>query len=313
MSVRVTLLMFGFLFASAQAMVYAQSQSQPQSQPQPVSISTSSTPADKPALPTVVSINLCADQLVLAFADDSQILSLSHLSHDPAGSVYADMAKRYPTNTGHVEEVLPLQPDLVIAGQYTSRYTLQLLESVGLRVEILPIADSIEALQDNVLQVSRWLGRPEVGQQEVARMQQQLAALSSVTESKPRAAVYDPNGYTVGDNSLRGQSLKLAGWHNVATDKGIGSYGSLSLESLITLAPDALFESPYSPDTWSRGQALSVHPALKHRGLKTKVISIPSSQTICGGPWTVDLIRELEQERISMQSITSSDSVSDSN
>lgn len=265
--------------------------------------STVLAPTTDQKLPTVVSINLCADQLILAFADDRQILSLSNLSHDPAGSIYADAARRFSTNSGQVEEILPLNPDIVIAGQFTSRYTLQLLESVGLRVEILPIADSMDSLQQNVLDVTTWLERPTLGEQEVQRMRHQLSALSAVTEPKPRAAVYDPNGYTVGDNSLRGQTLSLAGWHNVATDTGIESYGSLSLESLIRLQPDAMFESPYSPDTWSRGQALSVHPAIKNRGLKTKVIRIPSSHTICGGPWTVDLVKTLEQERIQMQRI----------
>ncbi len=260
-------------------------------------------------LPTVVSINLCADQLVLAFADETQILSLSNLSHDSAGSVYAEKARHYPVNTGLVEEVLPLQPDLVIAGQFTSRYTLQLLQSVGLRVEILPIADSIETLQQNVRDVSRWLDQQERGEAEVQRMRQRLAALSEVTEPKPRAAVFDPNGYTVGDNSLRGQSLNLAGWHNVATDRGIQSYGSLSLESMILLKPDALFESPYSPDTWSRGQALSVHPAIKSRGLATKIIHIPSAHTICGGPWTLDTIEQLQLERIRIQALMKSDAV----
>ncbi len=252
-------------------------------------------------LPSVVSINLCADQLVLAFAKDTQILSLSKLSHDSAGSVYAKAARAYPTNTGQVEEILPLQPDLVIAGQFTSRYTLSLLKSVGLRVEILPIANSIETLLQNILSVSQWLDRPEQGEQEIQRIRQSLDALAAVTHPKPTAAVFDPNGYTVGSKSLRGQSLELAGWHNVAVDKGIESYGSLSLETLIRLNPDALFESPYSPDTWSRGQAMSVHPALKHRGLKAKVIQLPSSMTICGGPWSVDLIERLQQERLGMQ------------
>jgi len=253
-------------------------------------------------LPSVVSINLCADQLVLAFAKDTQILSLSNLSHDSAGSVYADAAKAFPTNTGQVEDILPLQPDLVIAGQYsTSRYTLSLLKSVGLRVEILPIANSIEDLQDNISKVSQWLGRAEQGEQELARMRDVLNALAPVSEPKPTAAVFDPNGYTVGEQGLRGQSLELAGWHNVATDKGISSYGKLALETLIKLKPDVLIESPYSPDTWSRGQAMSVHPAIKHRGLKAKVIHLPSAMTICGGPWTVDIIEQLQQERLAFQ------------
>ena len=43
-------------------------------------------------LPRIVSINLCADQLLMSFADDEQILSLSNLSHDAAGSYHVDKA-----------------------------------------------------------------------------------------------------------------------------------------------------------------------------------------------------------------------------
>ncbi|MBX2835966.1 MAG: ABC transporter substrate-binding protein [Gammaproteobacteria bacterium] len=246
------------------------------------------------AKPTVVSINLCADQLTLVLAEPVQILSLSHLSHEEGGSVYVDLAKRYPTNTGLVEQVLPLQPDIVIAGQYTSRYTLRMLEAVGLRVEILPIADSIESMLGNITNLSIWLGQSRKGEALVKKLRQRVEALSSESLShRPRAAVYDPNGYTVGENSLRGEVLELAGWHNVASDVGITRYGQISLETLLILNPDATIESPYSPDTWSRAQALSLHPAIKSRGLDADVIQVPSAQTICGGPWTVDLIEQL--------------------
>ena len=249
-------------------------------------------------LPRIVSINLCADQLVMSFADDEQILSLSNLSHDAAGSYHVDKALTFPINKGEVEEVLPLQPDLVIAGQFTSRYTLSLLQAVGLRVEQLPIANSMEELFRNFEKVAQWTGHPSRGQATIDQFKSRLAALSQPVEPRPRVAIYDPNGYTVGAASLRGEALKLAGWHNVATDLGIDAYGSMALETLISLDPDALVESPYSAETWSRAQAQNAHPAIKQRGLKARVISIPSAQTICGGPWTIDVIERLEQERV---------------
>ena len=45
-------------------------------------------------LPTVASINLCADQLVLALADPEQILTVSWLAADPEESLLADQAAR---------------------------------------------------------------------------------------------------------------------------------------------------------------------------------------------------------------------------
>lgn len=247
--------------------------------------------------PRVVSINLCADQLVLELAAAEQIVSLTNLSLDPAASVHFKAAQDYPTNKGSVEEVITLAPDLVIAGQFTNRHTLQLLRNVDIRVEILPIANSIDALFDNLTQVSLWLEQPQNGEAIIAGLKERLNALPTSTEPRPRAAVYDPNGYTVGKASLRGEILDRAGWHNVASDKGIESYGSLSLETMITLMPDVLISSPFSAGTWSRAQAMNEHPVLHRTGLRAEVIHIPSSHTICGGPWTLDVIEQLHQIR----------------
>ena len=64
-----------------------------------------------------------------------------------------------------------------------------------------------------------------------------------------------------------------------------------------------LIDSPYSPGTWSRAQALSLHPraraspAPRRARLDPEVITLASADTICGGPWTVTLIERLAAER----------------
>ena len=68
------------------------------------------------AAPAVASINLCADQLVLALADPEQILTVSWLSADPEESLFATAAARHPLNYGTAEELLRFHPDVVIAG-----------------------------------------------------------------------------------------------------------------------------------------------------------------------------------------------------
>lgn len=244
-------------------------------------------------LPRVASINLCADQLLLEFADPAQILSLTNLSHNPSASIHVDKAIHYPVNTGIVEEILPLQPDLVLAGTFTSSYTLKLLRATGLRVEIIPIANSMSELMAALEQAAGWIQQEAKAKPVIAAMRKRLASLPAPLEPLPRAAIYDPRGYTVGRSSLRGEMLELAGWHNVAADKGIQSYGTLSLETVLKLDPDVLVESPYSAGTWSRAQALNSHPALRLRGLKADVITIPSSHTICGGAWSMDVIGKL--------------------
>lgn len=259
-------------------------------------LATGGTIAD--TLPRVASINVCADQLLIELADPEQILSLTNLSQDPAASFHVERAKQYPINKGIVEEILPQQPDIVLAGPFTSRYTLQLLQNIGIRVETVSIANSMEAVIANLENVAGWIGQKERGQEITDVLRQGLAALPEPEHPLPRAAIYDPRGYTVGRASLRGEMLELAGWQNVASEKGIESYGTLELETILKLAPDVLIQSPYSADTWSRAQALNSHPALRTRGLKAPLIVIPSAQTICGGPWSLGVVHQLQDARL---------------
>lgn len=260
----------------------------------------SSANADNP--PTVASINLCTDQLVMLLAEPDQILSLSNLSHDQAGSYLYEQARQYPVNKGESEAILALDPELILAGQYTTKPTVKMLSELGFRVELVPIANTLEQLYDNITNVATWLGRSEKGVAMVANLRKRVAVqqqhLASQTVTNPTAAYYDPNGYTVGAESLRGLALTLSGWTNVAAKLGIEHYGSMPLESVIGLDPDAIIDSPYSVGTYSRAQQLLQHPALRNRGLNPLIISIPSRQTICAGPWTVDMIELLAAKRV---------------
>ncbi|MFK7857670.1 MAG: ABC transporter substrate-binding protein [Granulosicoccus sp.] len=253
------------------------------------------------SLPRVVSINLCTDQMVMLLADPVQIIGLGRLSRDAAGSVFHEAAQDYPQVDPVAEELLPLSPDLVITGPYTSRYTLSLLEELGMQVEILPIANSIEEMLANIDYMGIVLDRQERAAQIVRDVRQRLAIIDlrvrALTGPKPKAAVYDTNGYTVGNKTVRGEIMTLSGWDNVALGQGIESYGVLGLEQLIALKPQALIESPYSEGTYSRGQMLTNHPAIRASGLNPMIISVPSNRTICAGPWVVDVIEQLLEAR----------------
>lgn len=249
----------------------------------------------------VVSVNLCTDQLVMLLADPEQILALGKLSRDEAGSYYHELAGGFDQANPIAEQILPLAPDVVVTGPYTSRYTLNLLDELGVRVETLPIANSIDEMLANLKRMGELLGRSEYAGRIVESLERKLEAMDArvrlLSSVRPRVAVYDTNGYTVGDGTLRGEVINRAGWYNVASDEGIDGYGVLGLENLITLKPQALIESPYSSGSYSRGQTLTRHPAIRASGLDPAIIRVPSNQTICAGPWTVDVIEQLAEAR----------------
>jgi len=223
---------------------------------------------------------------------------------------YYKEARKYPVNKGLSEPILKLNPDVVIVGQFSNVHTVNLLREVGLRVETLPIANDLETLYGNIKSVASWIGKEQAADALIATLRSRVSLVQKTEIPKtgkaaPVAAVFDPNGYTSGENSLRGQLMEMAGWQNAASIAGIEQYGKLSLEQIIRLAPDVLIESPYSPGTYSRAQNMSRHPALLESGLKPDIIHIPSRMTVCAGPWTIDVLERLLAERIKLSQVMS--------
>ena len=85
-----------------------------------------------PGLPRIVSLNLCADPYLMAFAAKSQIAALTHLSRDPDLSAYADTAQAFPVSDGQIETLIELQPDIVIVSSWSDPMRNALIERLGL-------------------------------------------------------------------------------------------------------------------------------------------------------------------------------------
>lgn len=261
-------------------------------------------PAQATSAVRIVSLNVCADQLLLELADPEQILALTHLATDSDASYHHRRAIRHGQTRRTAEEVLALNPTLVIAGSFGQNHTIALLRQQNLSVEKMPIAQTLDAVFENILQVGDWLEKKEQSQQLVAQLKARLNNLPPQQPPRPLAVVFDANGYTAGSSSLRGQMLELAGFDNLASNIGISHYGKISLESLLAQKPQVIVDSPYAEGSYSRGQALTQHPALRHSALAPETIPLAVNSTICAGPWTIDNIEALANHRIRLQSPT---------
>jgi iron complex transport system substrate-binding protein len=137
------------------------------------------------ALPKVASINVCADQHVLALADPEQILSISWLATDAAESLFAAEAGRYPLNYGTAEELLAFEPDVVLAGTYTSPFARSMLRRLGMRVIELEPEASVADIERNVRLVANAVGQAERGERLVAALQRDLRELAHFRPERP--------------------------------------------------------------------------------------------------------------------------------
>lgn len=237
----------------------------------------------------ILSLNLCADQLVLALADRSQIAALSSLARDPRVSAAAAAARDLPQTGGTAEEALALAPDLVLLGPLDRLGTGRVLAARGVRVERLPLPASLAEAQALVRHTAALLGHPERG--EVLARQLDLPAPQdgrTVT-----ALPYERRGYAAGPHSILGELAARAGFRHAAPGTGLG--GFVSLETVVARRPDVLILGEGAPGAADQGAALLAHPALARLYPPNRRVVVPDALTLCPGPGFVAAFGLLRQ------------------
>jgi iron complex transport system substrate-binding protein len=237
----------------------------------------------------IVSLNLCTDQLLMLLADPNQIASLSKIVDDPNVSFLAKKAAEFRKNRGDAEEIFMNSPDLVVAGVYTEKATVQILQSLGVRVEIFPIEQNFDDIVENIRKMGLLVGHSDRAKRMINDFNIRLEELRSGITERPRAAIYSANGYTTGTDTMSGQILKTAGFQNITEEVGMSFGGTLPLETLVMLQPDFVITGKAYPGH-SRSEEILKHPALR----PFKGITQTDAKWICGTPAVLDAVAELQ-------------------
>lgn len=257
-----------------------------------VSLALGGTAAQAGPPERVVSINLCTDQLAMMLAVPGQLVSVSHIAADPLVSVMADEAAHYRLNYGQAEEVHALAPDLVLAGAYTSRYTVGLLRRLGIEVRELPVAERLSDIPDTLALMGEWLGNPAGAEALITDYRTGLAALAPDTPERPRAVLHYANNYTSGSQTLAHQILTFAGFANIAEEAGLSGGGTLPMEQLIMLMPDVVISGQRYPGL-TRAEEVIDHPAMAALRGRHAGAAVTDAEWVCGTPAVLSAIARL--------------------
>lgn len=229
-----------------------------------------------PAPRRVLSMNLCADQYLIALADRDQIAGLSRLARDPTISAAAGAAASLPIAGAGAEEVLALGPDLVLTGWAGQAETARRL-GLQARVVAVPPANSYRDIADEVRLVAGALGHPARGEALIARMDRALAAIPRTGRGRV-AADYQRRGFLGGPDTLVDEMMRRVGLVNLAARLGRPALSRLSLEEIVAARPDLLLAG--DGQSHDLGSALVRHPVLR----TIPRVHVPGMFTACGGP-----------------------------
>ncbi len=255
----------------------------------------------------IVSMNLCADQLLMLLVNRERIASVSFLAADRDATPMYKEAIGLRQNHGQAEEILLMKPDLVLAGTYTSRATVYLLKRLGFNLMELPIAASIEDIRRNIRLVADAVGELRRGEQLIAAFDQRLAAAAPINQARPIAVYYWENGLTSGEHTLSGAILEAAGLTNLAAQLGISGIGYVPLEVLITHQPDIIVMHRQQNRKRSVASGTFQHPALRGITANRFIVRIPDELRACGTPFVVGAIDQLAATRQQWQLRKTSD------
>lgn len=248
--------------------------------------------------PRIVSLNPCSDAILAEVADADQIAAISHYSHDPgSSSMGVEAARRFPAVGDSVEEVLNLRPDVVVAGTFMPPATVAALRRLGYRLELLPIAGTVEESRAQVRRLAALAGHPERGEALIARIDAALQRAAPGAGEPVPTVVWQSGGIVPGEGALITDLLRRTGHASFSAARGLGQAEALPLERMLADPPQLILSAG---DTAGEDDRLLYHPALDHLA-QTRRERLDPSLLWCGGPTIIRAAERLAQLRRSME------------
>ena len=244
-------------------------------------------PSDGPA-GLIVSLDYCADQFVLGLADRERILALS----PDAGKDFSylrDEAAGLPTVRPRAEDVLALEPDLVVRNYGGGPRAAAFFERAGVPVLQIDYAPDIDTVRDRIREAAAVLEVPDRGEALIAEMDVRLA--------RARAAAPDadtlylaPSGVAAGSGTFVDHLIAAAGLDNFSDEVG---WRSIPLERLAYETPDVYavprFERTNHNMVWTPFR----HPVAVRRVQAGPALPIDGATTSCGAWFLADAVEAL--------------------
>lgn len=235
----------------------------------------------------IVSLDFCADQYVLKFADREQILAIS-----PDGvkhfSYMREEAKGVPTVRPLAEDVLIMKPDLVVRSYGGGPNAAAFFERAGIPVLQIGWASSLHGENAGsvpflIQEMADGLGQSNRGRELVQSYNQRLDALK--TQASGKSTLYmTPGGVTTGEGSLIHEAMLAAGLENYMDRPG---WHSLPLEGFAYERPGLVATSYFGTNArlqspWSAAR----HPVATRELNSTARVDLDGAWSACGG-WAI--------------------------
>lgn len=204
----------------------------------------------------IVTLALSSDEMALAMLPAQRLAALHYLADDPGISTEAAKAQAVTARVRdyNVEQLLSLQPDLVLAPDWNRQELIQTLRDAGLPVVVTKGPSSVAEVKEALQQIALAAGEPQAGQKLIEQMEMEMADIAAKVQNIPQAqkktvVLISHMASYGGKGSLFDNMCRDAGVINGAAAVGLGKNDALTKEAIVAANPDVILVP-----TWTKGK-----------------------------------------------------------
>lgn len=200
----------------------------------------------------ILALSSASDTILLGLVEPDRLVGINKLSTYEEYSLEAKRAKLVKPVMGSypLEKIIALDPDLVIAPDYTSADVIAGLRHMGIPIVVVPTGTTVESVIKNVTDIAHIVGEDEKGQFYEQKIRRELAEMKRLGESIPLAErksvlfVSSMDGYT-GMGSLFDDMCKYMSIYNAPDLLGLPPRTPFGDERVLAMNPDYIFIPAY--------------------------------------------------------------------
>lgn len=194
----------------------------------------------------IVSMNLDADEIILDLVDHERIRALTELVDNPGVSYTTEKAQKVSgrVQSYTVEEIISLQPDLVIVSNWLDQSLQKTLEDTGIVVYRYQEAKTLDEIPYVVRGIAKAVGEEQRGEMLV---QQFLQASEQIIQTTRQRHSHSPSVFLWAHQSPYGahdtlfaDMCRKLGVNNILESLTTKNQGAITPEFIIQKDPDVI-------------------------------------------------------------------------
>ena len=230
----------------------------------------------------IVSTTLVTDEITAGLVEPSRIIAMSRYASDPeTGNVSGIAARINRFVDRSAEQIVALNPDVVLSTRYGKLQLKQLIRTAGIPYYELTQFKTVKDIEANIRVIAKAVGEDNRGEDVIRTMQQKLGSAGRTLRPERhawRALYLAPGEWTAGTNTSVHEIFRYTGLRNAAAEAGVNGNVKVSIEKIIEINPDVIvIGTGYERDA-NYANYLSTDPRfVTIQAIRTKrIVAVPS-------------------------------------